>query len=155
MRSQLAAATGLLIAASVLSGCKEHEYRSDGSFIDLRLTMASSLGEIERMFREVLAGRYENPTNGLSIYHVTNGYCQFMFVQAFNYPRGLAVFSLYCYQETKPGEWRLRAFVPVNEYYFTNDDTRSLRFDVEANNVNAIYRGSTVYTVAGTKSSMP
>lgn len=156
MRSQLIpaiGAIGLLTAALVLSGCKRHDYRSDGSFIDLRLTVANSPGEIERMFREVLAGRYENPTNGLSIYQVSNSNSHFVFLQAFNYPRGLAVFSLYCYEQTAPDSWRLRSFVPVNEYYFTNDSTRTLRFDVEGENVSAIYRGLTVFTVAGTKSN--
>ena len=156
MRSKLIpalGAIGLLTAALALAGCKRHGYSSDGSFIDLRLTVANSQSEIERMFREVLAGRYENPTNGLSIYQVSNGNSRYVFLQAFNYPRGLAVFSLYCYEQTAPDKWRLRSVVPVNEYYFTNDSTTTLRFDVEGENVNAIYRGLTVFTVTGTKSN--
>jgi hypothetical protein len=152
MRSQLTpalGAIGLLTAAFVLSGCKRHDYLSDGSFIDLRLTVANSPGEIEGRFREVVAGRYENPANGLSIYQVSNSSSHFVFLQAYNYPRGLPIFSLYCYEQTAPDKWRLRSFVPVNEDYFTNNDTRTLRFDVEGQNVNAIYRGSTVLTVTG------
>jgi hypothetical protein len=160
MRFQLTpvlGAIGLLIAAFVLSGCKRHDYLSDGSFIDLRLTVASSPDEIERRFRDVVAGRYENPTNGLSIYQVSSSSSHFVFLQAYNYPRGLPIFSLYCYEQTAPDKWRLRSFVPVNEDYFTNDYTRALRFDVEGENVNAVYRGLTVFTVTGTKtnSNMP
>ena len=158
MRSQLTiafGAIGLLIATLLVSGCKRHDYRSDGSFIDIRLTVANSPGEIEGMFREVLAGRYEDPTKGLTLYRVSNSNSHFVFLQTFNYPRGLAVFSLYCYEQTEPSQWRLRAFVPVNDYYFTNDDTKTLRFDVEGQNVNTIYRGSTILTVASIRSDVP
>ena len=147
MRSKLAAIL-FIATALAFSGCERHDYRSDGSFLDLRLTVASSPREIEVVFRDLLAARYENPADGFSIYSVSNANTHFMFVRAFNYPRGLAVFSLYCYEKTSPSEWRLRAFVPVNEYYYTNDNTRTLRFDAQGEHVNAKFRGVTVLTVA-------
>ena len=156
MRSQSKIATGaiaLLTAALLVAGCKQRGYCSDGSFIDLRLTSGKSPGQIEGMFRDLLAGRYESPTNGLSTYQVSNGNSRFLFLQAYNYPREIPVFSLYCYQQTRPDEWRLRGFAPVSEYYFSNGYTKTLRFEVENENVIAIYRGSSVFTVTGTKSN--
>ena len=98
-----------------------------------------------------MAGRYENATSGLSLYQVSSSNSHFVFVQAYNYPRGLPIFSLYCYEQTAAHEWRLRSFVPVNEYYFTNSYTRMLRFDVEGENVRVLYRGLPVFSVSGTK----
>lgn len=150
MRSKLISkldVIGFVIATLVVSGCKQHEYNSDGSFIDLRLIGANSSDEIESKFRKVMADRYEDPTNGFSIYPISNRNSHFLFLQVYNYPRGLAVFSLYCYEQTKPAEWRLRVFVPVNECYFTNGSSKVLRFNVIDREVDVIYRGQTILTV--------
>jgi len=156
MRSKLihsSIAFALIIAGVISSGCKGHDRVSGGSYIDLRLTEAGSPGEIERMFRGGLAGRDENTTSGLSIYQISTSSSHFVFVQAFNYPRGLLAFSLYCYEQAGPQRWHLRSVVPINEYYFTNDATRTVRFDVDGENVSALYRGMTVFTVTGTRTN--
>jgi hypothetical protein len=63
------------------------------------------------------------------------------------------MFSLYCYQQTRPDEWRLRAFVPINDYYFTNPTPGTIHFEAATNYVKATYGGSVVFTVAATASN--
>jgi len=56
------------------------------------------------------------------------------------------MFNLYCYEQEKPGNWLLRAYVPVNAYYYTNGLDRGLTFKLNGDYVEAVFRGAIVFT---------
>ena len=144
----IAVATRMLTGGAITflpAGCQQRQ-PYDGSFLDLRLTGANSVADIEDTFRAVSARKYEDPSKGFSVYQVTNGATPFILVQAFNWPRGLAAFNLFCYEQIKPDKWVLRGLAPVNEYYYTNGDSMTVSFVTEGEYVKAVYRGAVVFT---------
>ena len=146
-------ATGLLALVAIAFlplGCQQPQ-PYDGSSLDVRLTEANSVAEIKDSFRAVIARKYksEDPSKGFSVYEVTNGSSRYAFVQAFNWPRGLDGFNLFCYEQTKPDLWLLRGLAPVNDYYYTNDYSREVGFVCDGEYVKAIHRGVVVFAVTG------
>ena len=83
------------------------------------------------------------------MYEVTNGSSRYAFVQAFNWPRGLDGFNLFCYEQAKPDRWLLRGLAPVNDYYHTNDYSTNVSFVCDGEYVKAIHRGVVVFAVTG------
>ncbi len=143
--SVLAVAGGFLL----LAACQQPQRPFDGSAIDVRFTDAYSIAEIRDQFSAVIAHtrRYAKPTDGFSIYQVTNGPAEFAFVQVGNWPLGFGAFNLYCYERVAPSNWVLRALAPVNDYYHTNDTSESVSFVNEGEYVKAVHRGDVVLTV--------
>ncbi len=133
----------------MLAGCQPPQPHFDGSAIDVRFTGADSIAEIEGQFSAVIAHthRYDKPSDGFSIYRVTNGPVEFAFVQVGNWPRGFGAFNLYCYERVAPSNWVLRGLAPVNGYFHTNDTSTTVSFASDGEYVMAIHRGDVVFTV--------
>lgn len=149
--AKIALALALVVVVGVLAGSCQHPRRSaDGSRLDVRLTGADSPEEIENMIRASLKEMYSpaNIAGSYTMHRVTNGPAHWVFVQVGNAPRGLNMFNLYCYEQEKPGNWLLRAYVPVNAYYYTNGIDRGLSFKIDGDYVKVGFRGATVFTSA-------
>src|SRR2546423_5241726 len=99
-----------VLLALVLAGC-EHAYRgADGSRLDIRLTGPRSPEDVENMIRRSLAQIYpsKDTAESCTIYRVTNSAAHWGFAKAYNAPRGLNMFNVYCYAEEGPDSWSLR-----------------------------------------------
>jgi len=134
----------------LVAGCQHAPSHFDGSAIDIRFTGADSIAEIKKMFSAALAHGYDDPSEGFSIYQVTNGNSEFAFVQAGNWPRGFGAFNLYCYERVRPNgqdSLVLRGLATVNDYFHTNDTSTTVNFVIDGEYVKAIHRGDVVFTV--------
>jgi hypothetical protein len=111
------------------------------------------LDEIEQQIRASLAARYweTNLAAGYTMYHVTNGPVRWVFVKAYNAPRGLDIFNLYCYEEQGADAWRMRAYVPVNAYDYTNSVDLQLHFRINDNQIDVEFRDVTIFTTSSRK----
>lgn len=144
-------AVALVVMVAIISGCCRYSRRAiDGSRLDVRLTAVDSPGEIERIIRTSLSEKYSatNMADGYTMFPVTNGPTHWLFVQVANAPRGLAMFKLLCYEQERAGEWLLRAYVPINEYYYTNGDDRLVAFKIDDDNIKVVFRGAVIFTGA-------
>ena len=147
--TKIALALALVVVAGVLAGSCRHPRRSaDGSRLDVRLTGGDSPEDIENMIRASLAEIY-SPTNiagSYTMHQVTNGPARWVFIQVGNAPRGLNMFNLYCYEQEKPGNWLLRAYVPVNAAYYTNSLDRELHIQTDDDSLKVLFRGAVIFT---------
>lgn len=136
-----------LVALAVLDR-KHSQSRPPGFLLDMALTAADSPGEIERLVQASLAKKYSGHEvrDGYTIYPLTNGSTRWMFYQVYNAPRGLAMFNLYGYESRNSEVWRLVSYVPVNLYYYTNSDDRGLKFLIEGDYLNVVYREVVIFT---------
>ena len=143
----------VILVVAFTEACRHCPPSIDGSRLDIKLTAADSSDEIERRIRASLAEKYSvtNITAGYTMYHLTNGPVRWIFVKAYNAPRGLAIFNLYCYEQQNPDTWLLRAYVPVNVYYYTNNLNSGLHFQLNDDRINVEFRNVTVYTTASQK----
>lgn len=149
--AKIAITLAVVVVVGVLAGsCRHPRQSADGSRLDARLTEADSVEDIENMTRASLAEIFSpaNIAGSYTMHQVTNGSARWVFVQVGNAPRGLNMFNLYCYEQEKLGNWLLRAYVPVNAYYYTNGLDRSLTFKISGDYVEAIFRGAVVFTGA-------
>lgn len=139
----------LVLLGAVAGGCRQKPAASDGFRLRVRLTEAASPQEIEDMARSSLVGQYpgEDIADACRIYQVTNGPSRLVFAQVGNAPRGLNMFNLYCYEQERAGLWLLRAYVPVNAYYYTNSPDRTLNFQSYDGYVNVVFRGSVIFSI--------
>ena len=151
------AESGLAIALAMLGiltgSCKYHPPSVDGARLRMRLTEAMSPKEIEDMVRASLAEKYAstNIAKGYTMYQLTNGPARWVFAKAYNAPRGLAMFNLYCYEWEKPDVWLLRGYVPVNEYYYTNGYDPELKIQIDNEYVKVVFRGVVIFTITSNK----
>lgn len=58
------------------------------------------------------------------------------------------MFNLLCYEQERAGDWLLRAYVPINEYYYTNGDDRLVAFKIDDDNIKVVFRGAVIFTGA-------
>src|SRR5678815_392574 len=132
-KTGLAVPIALGIVVGVLTGGCRHRPFPDSARLDIRLTGADSPEDIENRIRASLAKKYvhEDMTDSYTMYHVTNGPARWVFVKAYNAPRGLNMFNLYCYEQATPDNWLLRAYVPVNAHYYTNSLERDVTFHID------------------------
>lgn len=148
-RAEKAAALALVMALGLTTeSCRPYRLSVDGSRLDVRLTGARSPEEIEATVLRSVAEKYgrEDMTDSYRMYHVTNGPARWLFVRAYNAPRGLDMFNLYCYEREGPDLWLLRAYVPVNAYYYTNSLERKLDIQTDDEYVKVVFRGVTIFT---------
>ena len=143
-------------------GCKHQRESNDSDRLDVKFWGADSTNEIELRIRQKLEAKFRHPGYGTvdgayTLYHVTNGPSRFLFAAVGNAPRGLDAFNLYCYEQESQSNWLLRAYVPVNAYYYT-DSTGSpynadyqLHFLVESDYVKVIFRGVVIFSIAPQK----
>jgi hypothetical protein len=143
----------MILVVAFTEACRHCPPSVDGSRLDINLTAADSSDEIEQRIRASLAEKYSatNIGAGYTMYHVTNGPMRWVFVKAYNAPRGLAIFNLYCYEQQSPDTWLLRAYVPVNVYYYTNSLDHGLHFQINDDDINVEFRDVTVFTTASRK----
>lgn len=148
----------VLIAALLTTGCKQSNPLAETDHLDIKYTGADSPNEIELRIRQDLSEKFKYPGYGTvdgayTLYHVTNGPSRFLFAAVGNAPRGVDMFNLYCYEQESQSNWLLRAYVPVNAYYYTNtigspyDADYQLRFLVESEYVKVVFRGKAVFTI--------
>jgi hypothetical protein len=145
----------LVIIVGILTGsCRHYRPSIDGSRLDIRLTEAKSPEEIENIIKVSLAEKYlqEDMTDSYTMYHVSNGPTRWVFVKAYNAPRGLNMFNLYCYELERPDTWLLRGYIPVNAYYYTNSLDRELKIQTNNDYIEVVFRGRVVFTIASRKS---
>jgi hypothetical protein len=150
-RTENALAISLVIAVGFLAGgCRHYQPPNYGSRLDMRLTGANSPADIENMIRETLAEIYpgEDIAESYKMYYVTNVPAPLVFAQVGNGPRGLYMFSLYCYEQERPDTWLLRGYVPVNAYYYTNSLDRNLSIQMDSEYVKVAFRGEIIFTIA-------
>jgi hypothetical protein len=64
------------------------------------------------------------------------------------------MFNLYCYEQEKPGNWLLRAYVPVNAHYYTNSPDyytnapeSELTFRSDDGYLKVFFRKEVIFTV--------
>jgi hypothetical protein len=145
-----------VLGAAFTCGCDRDRPSIDGSRLDLAVLGAKSQDEIEDKIRKSLLNKYSltNVAEGYSIFHVTNRTVRWVFVQAANAPRGLSMFTLYCYEWNQPDLLLLRGYVPVFVSEFTNGQDWSLRFEADKNYVNTIFRGEIIFTIASDKGAV-
>lgn len=136
------------LVAIVTGGCKRCRPSIDGSRLDIRMAEADSPQDIENMIRASLAYKYahEDMKDCCTIHQLTNGPAHWVFAKAYNAPRGLSMFNLYCYEQEKSGNWLLRAYVPVNAHDLTNSYSWELRFQTTDNHIDVEFRGVTIFT---------
>jgi hypothetical protein len=153
-RAENVLAIALAIGVGVLTGsCRHRQPTGYGSRLDMKLTGADSPAGIENMVRASLAEMYpgEDIAESYKMYYVTNGPARLVFAQVGNGPRGLYMFSLYCYEQERPDTWLLRAYVPVNAYYYTNSLDRNLSIRMDNEYVRVVFRGVVIFTIAANK----
>jgi len=85
------------------------------------------------------------------MYQITNGLARWVLVKANNAPRSLDMFNLYCYEWEKADTWLLRAYVPVNAYYYTNSLDRELNIQIDNEYVKVTFRGVFILTITSNK----
>jgi hypothetical protein len=143
----------VMVAGIFTGGCSHCRPSVDSSRLDIRMTGADSPEDIENRVKASLAEKYahEDMTDSYTMHHVTNGPARWVFVKAYNAPRGLNMFNLYCYEQEKPGNWLLRAYVPVNAYYYTNGLDRDVTFKIDDDYIKVVFRGEVVFTGASKK----
>jgi hypothetical protein len=147
--------TLVVIVGFAAASCRYSRSATDGARLDASVTAIDSPGEIERIIRSSLAEKYlaTNIAEGYTMHQVTNGPIRWLFVKAFNAPRGLDMFNLYCYEQENPSNWLLRAYVPVNAHYYTNGLERDVTIEMDDNYTKVVFRGKVVFTGASKKYS--
>jgi hypothetical protein len=148
-KTELTIATALIVLGVLVASCRHEPVPRDSFRLRLRYTEAQSPQEIEAVVRNSLMEKYPagDIASGYTMHHVTNGPSAFLFIQAWNAPRGLSIFNLYCYERARANLWLLRGYVPVNEYYYTNSPDRALDFRINGGYVNAVFRGHVIFSI--------
>jgi hypothetical protein len=149
-KTDLALTIALVVVAGIFTaGCGHNRPSVDDSRLDIRLTGADSPEDIESKIRASLVRKYSTAdvADSYRTYQITNGPTRLVFVKAYNAPRGLNMFNLYCYEQERPDNWLLRAYVPVNAYYYTNSLDHELSFQVDNEYVKVFFRGLVVFTI--------
>jgi len=138
---------GLVIGA-MTSGCVSHDHMPRGLVLNMSLTHATS-EEIEAFIKSSLAFKYPDSQikDGYTIYTISHGTNKWLFCKAYNAPRGLNMFNLYCYESQSSGTWALRAYVPMNLHYFPNDEDHQLRFENDGGYLNVLFRKTVIFSV--------
>ena len=158
------AVVGAMVVLIFAGGCKR-VHPSDvgqdtpvaGLSLDYGITGVSSDSEIESQISASLAAKYkwagQPPTNGYQIYHVNQGPARWIFVLAWNGPRGTDLGGLYCYEQIKDPPrknveswWILRSYVPIHSSLYPGSLSNKLRFRIQDGHVDVIYRGVVVFT---------
>ena len=142
--------TGVIFYCMIL-GSARFKYTSDGSFITIRLTELDSSEQIQESFQRIVNQRAEN--DGFRTFQTTNGISVFLFVQCYNCPRGIAMFSIYCYQRVEVGHWLLRGYVPINDYDYTSTPgkdftAQTLNIFNEGEYTKVAYRNANVFSIS-------
>ncbi len=159
-------AVAAMVVLVFVGGCKD-VHRSEvgqdtpiaGLALDYGITGVSSDSEIESQIRASLAAKYkwagQDPSNGYRIYHVNQGSALWIFVLAWNGPRGTDMGGLYCYEQIKDPPrnkdkawWILRGYVPIRQHLYPSSLSDELRFRTQGDHVDVIYRGVVVFTSA-------
>jgi hypothetical protein len=128
----------------------KYKYVSDGSFIDIRLSFFDSDEKLRSAFKDVMGQR--NDDDRFRMLKTTNGLTRFSFIQCNNCPRGMPMFSLFCYQQIPNGAWLLRGYVPINDYHFTQNPgsnfwEQTLTASNDAEYTKVFFRNSIVFTI--------
>lgn len=145
----------IILAVGLTEGCRHCPPSVDGSRLDIRLTVLESPDRIEQTIRSSLTDKYSATcmTDGYTMYQATNGLTRWVFVQAFNAPRGLNMFNVYCYEQQQRNEWLLRAYVPIYGALHTNSLDRRLDVQTDGGYINVAFRSVIVFTTASPKAS--
>ena len=148
-----AIASTLIVVVGIFTGGCRHCRPADSARLDIRMTGADSPEDIENKIKASLAKKYvhEDMTDSYTMHHVTNGPARWVFVKAYNAPRSLNMFNLYCYEQEKPGNWLLRAYVPVYEYYYTNGLDYDVTFKIDGDYVKVVFREMVIFTITSNK----
>jgi hypothetical protein len=152
----------VVIAAMLNTGCNQSNPVGETDHLDIKYTGADSPNEIELRIRQGLAAKFRYPGYGTvdsayTLYDVTNGPSRFLFAAVGNAPRGVDMFNLYCYEQESQSNWLLRAYIPVNAYYYPDSPGSpynadyQLRFLVESEYVKVVFRGNVVFTITTNK----
>ena len=105
----------LIIISTLLVSCDNGKPFRDpiiGSYLDPRFGGFDSIEELRDYFNKTLSQKREH--DGYTLYHITDEPFKYLFVKIGNCPRGLAMFSLYCYQQADNNHWQLKGYMPVN-----------------------------------------
>jgi hypothetical protein len=145
-----AQALAITILSGMLAGsCGHYRPAVDGPRLDMSLAEAKSPEDIKAWVLKSLEQKYghEDMTGSYALYNVTNGPARWLLLQAYNAPRGLNMFNLYCYEYQRSNVWLLRAYVPVNAHYLTNSLDPKLAIQTDNGYVNVVFRGSVIFTI--------
>lgn len=123
----------------------------DGSHIDAKLYSFASIEECKNSFNNLLNDRIKHDC--FKLYQITNEDTRYIFVQAYNYPREMPMFSIFAYQYAAPDYWVLRGYVPINDYFYSSTPgykfaVQPLHFTNNAEFTYVEYRESTVFTIS-------
>ena len=139
------------IALCVLKYSTRFEYASDGSFIAINLTELDTSEQIQAAFQHIVNQRVQ--TDGFRKFQATNGSADFFFIQCYNCPRGVPMFSMFCYQRIESGHWLLRGYVPVNDYDYTDApgkdfSSQALKIFNEGGYTQVTFRNATIFSIS-------
>ena len=114
----------------------------------MRLTHVTS-EEIEAFIKSSLAFKYpaSQITHGYTIDTISHGTNKWLFCKAYNAPRGLNMFNLYCYESQNSDTWALRAYVPMNLHNFPYAEDQQLTFVNDGNYLNVLFRNKVIFSV--------
>ena len=137
-----------LVLGAMTSGCMSHDHMPKGMVLDNRVIHGTS-EEIEAFFKSSLAFKYPDSqsSDGYTIYTISHGTNKWLFCKAYNAPRGLNMFNLYCYESQSSDTWALRAYVPMNLHYFPYDEDQELRFENDGGYLNVLFRKTVIFSV--------